>query len=209
MRLTISYLKLWLVNIFVCLAVGLARNGIAQTTNSIPPNVFLTDNGFLFWYKPSGERLINLKKIEEAKKLPECRPAQQDAEGHWGLITNGFQLSLRFKKIMFTNGESIMATILIRNVTNQPEDYFRPTHVIANKDGMVLKIKGDTDLKEITMLPKTTVFPHTQQMYQVDLTQIYSLNESGEYVFQAECNNPKVTSEKVSVMITSVPVSAP
>ena len=205
MQLFNAQFKKWLISIFTCLAFGVAQNISAQTTNSIPSNLFLTDNGFLFWYK-SGQRLINVKKIKEAEKSPESRPAIEDPEGHWGQPTNGFQLSLRFEKQTFTNGEPIVAVMLIRNVTNAPLTHFKPTYVKVTRDGQPLKRKNGNglDLIEITMWPETTLFPQTQHRYQENLNQSYDLNESGGYVFQAECKQPKTISQPASILITNV-----
>ncbi len=197
--------KNWLVSIFTFLAFGIIQviAGV-PSTNSIPTNLFLTDNGSLFWYKNStGERVVHIKDIETATNSPESRPADQDPEGHWGQATNGFQISLRFEKGLFTNGESIVAITLMRNITSQPQNYFRPIQIVAIKDGKRLerKDKKEIDVIEITMPPETTVFPQTQQKNHVRLDQIYDLTQSGEYVFQAVCHHPEVTSQKVSVVI--------
>ena len=39
--------------------------------------------------------------------------------GNWGPVAYGIRLSLRFDKQTYTEGEPIIATILIRNVTNR------------------------------------------------------------------------------------------
>jgi hypothetical protein len=197
--------KNWLVSILIILAFGVIQviAGV-PSTNSIPPNLFLTDNGSLFWYKNStGERVVHIKDIEAATNSPESRPASQDSEGHWGRATNGFQISLRFEKELFTNGESIVAITLIRNITSQPQNYFRPVQIVATKDGKPLerKDKKEIDVIEITMPPETTVFPQTQQKNRARLDQIYDLTQSGEYVFQAVCHHPEVASQKVSIVI--------
>ena len=197
--------KNWLVSILMFLAFGIIQviAGV-PSTNSIPPNLFLTDNGSLFWYKHStGERVVHIKDIETATNSPESRPADQDPEGHWGRATNGFQISLRFEKELFTNSESIVAITLMRNITSQPQNYFRPIQIVATKDGKPLerKDKKEIDVIEITMPPETTVFPQTQQKNYVRLDQIYDLTQSGEYAFQAVCRHPAVTSHKVSVVI--------
>ena len=197
--------KHWTANILAFLIFGVAQviAGV-PSTNTIPTNLFLTDNGSLFWYKNStGERVVHIKDIETATNSPESRPADQDPEGHWGQATNGFQISLRFEKGLFTNGESIVAITLMRNITSQPQNYFRPIQIVATKDGKPLdrKDKKEIDVIEITMPPETTVFPQTQQKNRVRLDQIYDLTQSGEYVFQAVCRHPEVASQKVSILI--------
>jgi hypothetical protein len=193
---------------FLILMSG-AVNGVGmQTTNSIPASLFLTDDGNVFWYKP-GQRLVDVQKIEEAKKSPESRPADQDSEGHWGSPANGLQLSLRLEKQSFTNNEPVKIIMLMRNVTNQPVAYFRPTSVTVTKNGKLLRRKDDTGILEITMSPETRLFPQTQHRYQENLSAIYDLSEAGEYILQATCSHPEVVSQKVSIVITNFPVSAP
>jgi hypothetical protein len=172
----------------------------AQMTNVIPTNVFLTDVNSLFWYRHH-ERLVEVKRIKDAQKLPESMPAKQDPEGHWGEITNGLQMSLRFEKQIFTNGEPIDAIALIRNVTNQPVVFFQPVRILATKDGHSLKRKDDTGVIVISTPLEATVFPQTQKRNRERLDQIYDLTQNGEYIFQAVCVRPAVASQKVSVLI--------
>jgi|GEM_PF-3848932 len=183
--------------------LGAVVNLSAQMTNSIPTNIFLTDDGKVFWYKP-GKRLIDAKKIKEAQNSPESRPADQDPEGNWGLATNGFQLSLRLEKEIFTNGEPVVVVTLMRNITNQPQTYFQGIQIVASKDGKLLerkKNKNEIDVKEINLFPETTLFPQTQRRNQETLNGIYDLTQNGEYIFQAVSHHPEVASEKVSVLI--------
>jgi hypothetical protein len=172
-----------------------------QMTNVIPANVFLTDDGFLFWYRKHGERVVDVKKINEAEKSPESRPAEQDMEGHWGEVMQGLQISLRFEKQIFTNGEHIDAIVLIRNVTNQPAVYIRSTQVLAFKDGKVLKRKDDDGIISISAPLEVNLFPQTQKKNLVRIDQIYDLTNNGEYYFQAVCRHPEVKSQKVKILI--------
>jgi hypothetical protein len=91
----------------------------------------------------------------------------------------------------------------MRNVSDEPQMYFRPTRIMATKDGKLLKRKNETGVIQITLSPETTLFPQTQHKYEVNLNQDYDFTENGEYIFQAECKQPKVTSQKVSVLITN------
>ena len=203
MRLINSYSTIVFGSICFLLAVVFAQDGLPQTTNRIPSDVFLTDNGFLFWYNQSGERLVKLKDIEKAKQIAECLPAEQDPEGHWGQVANGFQLSLRFEKAVFTNGEPILATMFMRNVSNATQSYFRPIRVVSSKNGNIQKNKYDTGLFDQSLTPVTTLFPQTQNKYRDKLNQSYDLSESGQYVFKAVCTHPSVTSQPVVVTITN------
>jgi hypothetical protein len=185
------------------IAFGVGRGAAAQTTNSIPSDLYLTDNGFLFWQTHSGETVVNVKAIQDAKGNPESRPAEEYPQGNWGDPTNGFQLSLRFQKEIFTNGEPLLATTLMRNVTNTALTYYFPAQIIARKDGRALQRKGGLGVIQISMLPEKTVFPQTQIKYQEKLNDQYDLSKTGTYFFQAVCHHPEVSSKSIAVLITN------
>jgi hypothetical protein len=177
-----------------------AGSSVPPTTNSIPPNLFLTDGGGrpLFWYRRSGERLIELSRIEEAQRSRESRPASEDPEGHWGPATNGFQLSLRFEKEAYTNGEPVVATMLVRNVSNVRQRYAFSARVSAAKSGSPLKRKDDTGLTIITSY--RFLHPQTQARYQETINHVYDLTP-GEYTFWAESDRGLPSSGQARIVI--------
>jgi len=59
-----------------------------------------------------------------ARKTHESLPANDFPEGNWGGVEHGLQLSLRFTKSNYTNGESIAATLLLRNTTTSSMNGF-------------------------------------------------------------------------------------
>ncbi len=176
----------------------------SHSTNAIPPNLFLTDNGFIFSYTQSGERLILTNTIEEAKLSLESRPATQDPEGNWGDVVDGIQVSLRVRSSTFTNGEPITAIMLVRNVTNGPVAHYRPAYVTISKNGEALERKGHRGL-QIFGNPLTNLFPQTQHRYLETLNKEYDLSENGEYTVQAVCYKSNAKSKSVSILITNAP----
>jgi len=73
---------------------------------------------------------MNPVKVEEAKKLKECLPAERFPEGNWGTNLVDYEVSLQFEKSTFTNQAPIMATVLIRNtldtsISNTMSGYLR------------------------------------------------------------------------------------
>lgn len=175
-------------------ATTMAAQPLIPTTNTIPPNLFLTDESRLFWYR-KGERLIETRRIEEALKSKECRPAAQDPEGHWGQVTRGFQLSLRFDKQQFTNGEPVVATIFMRNVSTNRLSYLTdtltthpaPVDVLVQKTHEALKLKTETAHTIITGTARmASLYPQTQHKYRVRLDRYYDLSEKGVYNVRAE-----------------------
>ncbi|HEX7652461.1 MAG TPA: hypothetical protein VF607_03075, partial [Verrucomicrobiae bacterium] len=161
-------LKLNLAQMGLLFAISILAVAASEpTTNAIPENLFLTDNGSLFWYRQSGERVVHISEIKKAEIAPESRPAEQDPMGHWGGATNGFQLGLRFEKVDRTNGEPIMAVAFMRNTSNTPQGYFSPIRIIAMKDGKQLKRKDENPLGalDINVFPQTMIYPQTQHRY--------------------------------------------
>ncbi len=180
--------------------VAQGGSSVPAITNRIPANLFLTDEGPrpLFWYRGSGERLIEVRRIEEAQHSKECRPASEYPEGHWGHATNGFQLSLRFEKEVYTNGEPVVATMLVRNVSNVRQKYLFPARVAAAKSGSPLKRKDDIGLSIITSY--RFLHPQTQARYQETLNRVYDLTP-GEYTFWAESDRGLPGSGQVTIVI--------
>jgi hypothetical protein len=71
---------------------------------------------------------IPIKIINSFKNVWFSLPAEKCPEGNWGAPQAGFQLSLQINKSTFTNGESIVAQLLLRNVTNH-KGYYDFLHV--------------------------------------------------------------------------------
>jgi hypothetical protein len=195
-------------------------------TNCFPTNLFLTDENRLFSYK-KGQRFVEAKRIEEAQKSKESRPAEQDPEGHWGKVVDGLQLSLRFEKQEFTNGEPILATILMRNVSDKPLNYIRqtvtghpcPIHVSVWEDQQKLNLKTDENGILRASASNVRLYPRTQHKYRLRLDRFYDLSKAGTYSVQAEYgprapNGPfpvrapgreEITSQKAAISITNAP----
>lgn len=75
------------------------------------------------FYFEGGERKTNTFLLAKTRAAPECRPAALDPEGNWGSPQDGGQLSVRFRKAVFTNGEQIIATFYIRNIADKTLSY--------------------------------------------------------------------------------------
>ena len=73
--------------------------------------------------------------------------------------------------------EPVTVTVLIRNVTQQSQTHFRPLQIVAMKSGNILKRTNEPLFSEITMSPLTSLFPQTQDRYQIEVTKDYDLGE--------------------------------
>src|SRR5215471_9612354 len=78
--------------------------------------VFVTTDGSMIT-DLSGNVSFPPEVIQAALKAPECRPADQYPNGNWGEVTEGFQLSVRFPTNHYSPGDSVVATVILRNVS--------------------------------------------------------------------------------------------
>ena len=101
---------------------------------------------------PGQEIPASPKPTAPATASRDSRPATDDPEGNWGSVTEGFQLSIRFGKDTFTNGEPVIASIILRNVsTNKlwyPVAYGvdRQTTLVLKRDQNVVPRRGEPKL---------------------------------------------------------------
>jgi len=90
-------------------------------------------------------RTHSTSRPRNLEEMQESLPAKDFPEGNWGTTNNGIQMSIRFNKTLYTNGEPITATILARNVTTNRISY--PVCTISGRDGpinfLVLTEKGE------------------------------------------------------------------
>jgi len=123
---------------------------------------------------------MRLEKVEAATK--ESLPSEQFPEGNWGLITNGFQISLQLGESKFAVGEPIVATMLLRNTT---------THALKYRCIAFMGIDGPIDFVVTTdsgsAVPSTaikdaitfngdlTLASHTQHKYRERLDKRFDL----------------------------------
>jgi hypothetical protein len=99
--------------------------------------VYVVDDGHLMEYHINNQFMISPELIAAAKTNKECLPAQDFPAGNWGAVESGYQLSLRFEKPIFTNGEPIEAIVLLRNVTNNAFYLQYDQHPVGYSDGPI------------------------------------------------------------------------
>ncbi|HTL55712.1 MAG TPA: hypothetical protein VL361_08530 [Candidatus Limnocylindrales bacterium] len=143
------------------------------------------------------------EQIQKAQREQESRPADTDPDGNWGSVVEGFQLSLRFEKETYTNGEPLNAWVLLRNVSDRPliypfegsPDERELTFVLfSGKDRVYGKFdqRPGASLEERLRMIRTghgwtRVSPvGSQHKSCVDVSQTYGLLNVGEYVMHAK-----------------------
>lgn len=94
--------------------------------------------------------IMDSNKVEAAKAMRECLPAEDFPEGNWGKVQAGMQMSLRFDKQVYKDGEPIVAILLLRNVTNQPVQHSALAAGYGYADGPVEFEVAKSDGKSIS-----------------------------------------------------------
>jgi hypothetical protein len=177
------------LSILIAMSLASITDVFAQTNK-----FYVTEEVHVRHFSPTSEQ------IEQAKLAKDSRPAEDDLEGNWGQVCEGFQLSIRFSKDSFTNNEPINASILLRNVSDKPLTYyaFYPKDI----EMWFVVHKGQEQLHgkdEIT--PKMTIiemlnhlnngsrdFPvlpvGVQRRFKVNLNDYFDLTTNGQYTVQ-------------------------
>jgi hypothetical protein len=158
---------------------------------------YITDESWLGHQNPGS---FSPEQIDAAKHAKESRPAKDDPEGNWGVVSEGFQLSIRLEKNSITNGEPIKAVVILRNVSDTNLQF-----MISYSGDPVVGItlmKGQQALKRINEQPgasfedrvrglqmgsfgMATCLSGTQWKFTFDLRTIFDLSASGDYKVQA------------------------
>jgi hypothetical protein len=126
---------------------------------------------------------VKPQNIEEARTQRECLPAELFPEGNWGVPQDGLQLSIRFEKQSYLSGEPVLATILLRNITNRTQVLAitvgsgpagNPVGINAiDQSGKVIAQKTN-EISIVSGRP-LQIFPGTQRKFQEDVSSIYFL----------------------------------
>jgi len=131
-----------LCHIFIMLLFlsQISISSMAGETNEL----YVTEDSFGLYASQHDADLHHARLLAKAKTIRESLPAKEFPEGNWGHVTNGFQLSLRFDKQAYKNGEQITAILLIRNTTNRTIKYlndFPVEYSVINASGQRLASK--------------------------------------------------------------------
>ena len=162
--------------------------------------VFITTDGSMIT-DLSGNLSFPPEVLQAALKAPECRPADQDPAGNWGEVTEGFQLSVRFPTNHYSPGDSVVATVILRNVSTNFLQYTREfasgkffNTTVVGPDG---SIQGRTDFHEpptieerlshVIIDPKPCIVrPQTQVKWDIKISAFYNLSEPGKRTLQVQ-----------------------
>lgn len=184
---------------------------------SLPITVYLTDDDKSVIVNGAGEAKVSTSALLTALQQPESRPAEQDAEGNWGLAVKGFQLSIRFDTKTFTNGETVLSKVLIRNISDRDLSFplVRVATVqhynglaanfefaINGPDGKAVKGKP----REYNPLPKQwRIAKGTQRRLEIPLSEEFNFQRPGLYKVRVRTllSNPGADAEHRFVEVRS------
>jgi hypothetical protein len=168
--------------------------------SDVPINIYVTDRDTVF--RSSDGAMVLKRSVEEAMKSPECRPAEQDPEGHWGAPTNGFQLSLRLSKTNYSCAEPIEAMVYLRNLTTNLLIY-----PLAFSGGFPLTwrspdggVSGKEPLAEpagilSSMGPR--ISPRTQREFPIGLDGSFASGAPGAFIISVRTRVPRMADGKL------------
>lgn len=131
-------------------------------------------------------------QFEDLRTNREYLPAGEFSEGNWAESFLGCQLSLRFTKPVYTNGEPVMAVLLVRNVTNQVVDLRALQHPMGGPVHFHVVSEAGSILPEREFHPvyfgssgsSRPILPGTQWKFRENLNEGYTL-QPGTYTVQA------------------------
>ena len=181
---------LWLVSSLAIVHASLLADSSRpemMRLSSITNAIFLTEDGDGMLM--SG--FVSLESFQRDLQSPECRPAASDPEGHWGDVVEGFQVGIRITNTVCRIGEPIIATVIVRNVSEQRLDL---TIFSGLQDDFIFAAISPTKerLQEkreprYPLGSKGVQFPKgTQRKFSINLTERFDLLSPGTYVFSAE-----------------------
>ena len=139
--------------------------------------------------------------------------AEDDPNGNWGWASEGMQMSLRFSKNVVSSGEPVVATILIRNVSDKPGYYslwgtsvekdFSLT-VVGESGAGLASLRAQSELSidpgksgfkqrlsNIVNSPKSVpLLPRAQNSHLIRLDELFDLRNPGKYYVTASHSIP-------------------
>jgi hypothetical protein len=177
-------------------------NGVAENPRPVTNSFSLVASDV--WDETGNEYAYFAKHAALGEVIPEVLPANSDLKGNWGAETNGLQLSLRFRRNEYTQGEAIPAIVIFRNlesdtrkllVTNSSALYFKflvrfGTNELVLEPRDQLK-RHDTDLSSAPSPPQGIVSfdlkPKSERVAVLKLDRIFDLSRVGGYHVSVQC----------------------
>ena len=179
-------------------AFGANESGVASPIGAVKVSVIHPTSGFYviedgsIYIGASGQGQIDPQKLEEAKTNCESWPAKDFPGGNWGELTNGFQVSLRFDKQIYTDKEPVQSIVLVRNITNRNIVFYDSNeaslaainYLVYDESGQFMAPKPKYIGQRISSGGMNVIRAERQLRYVDNLNEAYDLPR-GNYLVQA------------------------
>jgi hypothetical protein len=200
------------LNVLMISTVLLAAPLLASTNT-----FYITDERK--WH-PEDRISFKPEQIEEAKHAKDSRPSEEDSEGNWGPVSEGFQLSIRLHADSFTNGQPVKACVIVRNVTDKALSYLASPYVDTSDIDFVVmrgtdRIRRNDEPRDGTFLERVRGLrvgsrglllspARTQRKFFIDLTKNFNLTTNGEYQVHATREMPTLDRASETNIVSGV-----
>ena len=204
----------------------------AQTLLGQETNVYPISEGSLKDLTDTGEEAFYYSaRIARGEPISEIMPAEHDPSGNWGIATNNWQLSLRFRRSEYLKGEPVPAVVILRNLSSAGHDLkgrveagycfgIRFTACRGTSDPLPVRkeeieryaeLKPSPEREPISpgpVLPVSGFLPlglagKTERLITVDVNRFHDLSQPGEYLVQARLPVFATTNESPKFEIVS------
>lgn len=156
--------------------------------------------------------------IWERKSIPEILPVEQDTNGNWGELTDGMQLSVRFAKPKYAQGEMVPARIILRNLTSASRKWLRNalpdngyqftlqhgSNSVAWSRPQAQPVRGMTDSGNMNEHDpyRYVADPHTEGLTIVYLSRFFDLSQPGQYSLRVQIAVPAMNGQGTTNVVS-------
>lgn len=179
---------------------------IAESLHASETNVVYLMMDPVFHVGEEAQAIATAEQMKRESNSVESRPAELDPDGNWGTVVDGVQVSIRLSTNIFTLGQPINATVLVRNTTTNrvllpAPQYLSVKFLVRDYKGNPLPPPEPEKILQISGPPALGLPGHRQLKFSDNLQRLYSLTNSGIYHVSAQDNllvNPVTRGNQVS-----------
>lgn len=161
--------------------------------------------------------------VERARKLafiPEIMPVEQDTNGNWGALTADMQLSARFRKREYIQGDKVPVLVILRNAGETTRTWWRnalpdmgfhftlyygtntATWFRPQKEKLPrAKWQGGEPFANMDPYYSGSS-PHMEEFTGVDINRFFDVSQPGEYSLQVQIQVPTVDGKGITNIIS-------